>query len=111
MREGGQALRDRIALGVLTATFPPAVVEEAIEATAKRERRYRLLPARLVVYYVLAMSLFREAGYEEVMRQLTEGLVGLGDQPLEIPSSVAISKGCGSLRGTISSCVLPALRS
>ena len=25
------------------------------------------------------------------MRQLTEGLVGLGDQPLEIPSSVAIS--------------------
>ena len=31
------------------------------------------------------------AGYEEVMRQLTEGLVGLGDQPLEIPSSVAIS--------------------
>ena len=92
VREGGQALRDRIALGVLTATFPPGVVDEAIEATAKRERRYRLLPARLIVYYVLAMSLFREAGYEEVMRQLTEGLVGLGDQPLEIPSSVAISK-------------------
>ena len=75
VREGGQALRDRIALGVLTATFPPAVVDEAIEATTKRERRYRLLPARLVVYYVLAMSLFREAGYEEVMRQLTERLV------------------------------------
>ena len=92
VREGGQALRDRIALGVLTATFPPAVVDEVIEATTKRERRYRLLPARLVVYYVLAMSLFREAGYEEVLRQLTEGLVGLGDQALEIPSSVAISK-------------------
>ena len=92
MREGGQALRDRIALGVLTATFPPAVVDEAIEATTKRERRYRLLPARLVVYYVLAMSLFREAGYEEVMRQLTEGLAPLGNPPLEIPSSVAISK-------------------
>ncbi|MHB1784495.1 MAG: IS4 family transposase, partial [Acidimicrobiales bacterium] len=54
----------------------------------------RLLPARLVVYYVLAMSLFREAGYEEVMRQLTEGLAGVDpDAPsLEVPSSVAISK-------------------
>ncbi len=63
MREGGQALRDRIALGVLTATFPPAVVDEAIEAAAKRERRYRLLPARVVVYYVLAMSLFRACSF------------------------------------------------
>ena len=94
MREGGQGLRDRIALGVLTATFPPGVVDEVVEAAAKREQRYRFLPARLVVYYVLAMSLFREAGYEEVMRQLTEGLAGVDpDAPsLEVPSSVAISK-------------------
>ena len=94
MREGGQGLRDRIALGVLTATFPPAVVDEVVDAATKREQRYRLLPARLVVYYVLAMTLFREAGYEEVMRQLTEGLVGFDNDAatLEVPSSVAISK-------------------
>ncbi len=94
VREGGQGLRDRIALGVLTATFPPEVVDEVVESATRRERRYRLLPARLVVYYVLALSLFREAGYEEVMRQLTEGLAGVGSDAssLRVPSSVAISK-------------------
>lgn len=94
VREGAQGLRDRIALGVLGATFPPGVVDDVLEETAKVEQRCRLLPARLVVYYVLAMSLFREAGYEEVMRQFTEGLGGFDHDLLavEIPSSVAISK-------------------
>ena len=40
----------------------------------RRERRQRLLPARVVVYYVLAMALFADSSYEEVMRQLVEGL-------------------------------------
>jgi hypothetical protein len=87
-------LRDRIALGVLTATFPPELVDQVIERSARREQRYRLLPARLVVYYVLAMTLFREAGYEEVLRELTEGLAWASGaaEGLELPSSVAISK-------------------
>jgi hypothetical protein len=69
-----QQLSDHIALGVLTRTFPPALVDEVIEAAGKAERRNRLLPARLVVYYVLAMALFSQASYEEVMRSLVEGL-------------------------------------
>jgi hypothetical protein len=63
-----------VALGVLTRTFPPSVVDEVVAATGKAERRQRLLPARLMVYYVLAMTLFSQAGYEEVMRSLVEGL-------------------------------------
>jgi hypothetical protein len=92
--EDAQRLRDGIALGVLTATFPPELVDQAIEEASRREQRYRLLPARLVVYYVLAMTLFREAGYEEVMRELAEGLAWMAGEPsgLELPSSVAISK-------------------
>lgn len=78
---------------MLTATFPPTAVNAVLDETARREQRTRLLPASLVVYYVLAMSLFREAGYEEVMRELTEGLAAIGaDDELSIPSSVAISK-------------------
>ncbi|MGC9537387.1 transposase domain-containing protein [Streptomyces sp. UG1] len=43
------------------------------------ERRKRLLPARLVVYFVLALALFSPAPYLEVMRHLVEGLwVGCG---------------------------------
>ncbi len=72
--ETDQRLSDHVALGVLTRTFPPALVDEVLAETGRLERRSRLLPARLVVYYVLAMTLFSQAGYEEVMRNLTEGL-------------------------------------
>jgi hypothetical protein len=90
----GERLTDRVALGVLTATFPRALIDEVIEATGRREQRTRLLPAHVVVYYVLAMTLFSSAGYEEVMRSLTEGLAWGSDgaERYRVPSQVAISK-------------------
>jgi hypothetical protein len=92
--EPGRRLSDRVALGVLTATFPRQLVDEVIEATGRREQRTRLLPAHLTVYYVLAMTLFSSAGYEEVMRSLTEGLAWSSDgaEEYELPSQVAITK-------------------
>ena len=69
-----QHLSDHVALGVLTRTFPPELVDTVLAETGKQHQRQRLLPARLVVYYVLAMTLFSQAGYEEVMRNLVEGL-------------------------------------
>ena len=90
----GQRLTDRVALGVLTATFPRALVDTVIVATGRREQRNRLLPAHLTLYYVLAMTLFSSAGYEEVMRSLTEGLAWSsdGEERYEAPSQVAIAK-------------------
>jgi len=90
----GERLSDRVALGVLTVTFPRSLVDEVIEATGRREQRNRLLPAHLTVYYVLAMTLFSSAGYEEVMRSLTEGLAWASDgaEEYRLPSQVAISK-------------------
>ena len=70
----GERLSDRIAIGVLTRTYPPALVDRVIAESGAQERRQRLLPARVVVYYVLAMCLFSQVGYEEVARLLTEGL-------------------------------------
>lgn len=89
-----QRLTDHVALGVLTATFPPPLVDAVVEATGRREQRQRLLPARLVVYYVLALTLFPQAGYEEVLRSLTEGLAwGTGwTTRWAVPSQAAISK-------------------
>ena len=67
-------LPDRIAVGVLTATFPPALVDEVLAATGRVEKRHRLLPARVVVYFTLAMCLWSDEGYEEVARLLVGGL-------------------------------------
>jgi hypothetical protein len=69
-------LPDRISVGVLTRAFPPDLVDGVVEATGTREVRRRLLPARLVVYFVLALWLFRgrNSGYGQVMAKLADGL-------------------------------------
>lgn len=69
-----ERLPDRIAIGLLTAAFPPELVDRVVAETGRVQQRSRLLPARVVVYYVLAMCLFFGQGYEEVARLLTGGL-------------------------------------
>ena len=90
--ESDQRLSDHISIGVLTRVFPPELVDEVVAQAGRRERRARLLPARVVVYYVLAMALFAESSYEEVMRQLVEGLAWESgwERSWEVPSKVAI---------------------
>jgi len=61
-------------VGVLTRVFPPGLVDRVLLETGRVELRRRALPSRLVVYFVVGMALFSEASYEEVLRQLTEGL-------------------------------------
>ena len=87
----GERLSDRIAIGVLTRAFPPGLVDEVIAETGRAEKRSRLLPARVVVYFVLAMCLFFGQGYEEVARLLGEGLAG-GGRPWRVPTTAAIGR-------------------
>jgi hypothetical protein len=89
-----QRLSDHVALGVLTRTFPPELVDAVVRDTGREQQRSRLLPSRLVVYYVLAMALFSQAGYEEVMRSLVEGLAWESGwrQEWTVPSQPAISQ-------------------
>ncbi len=89
-----QRLTDHVALGVLTATFPPGLIDEVLAATGRVEQRSRLLPARLVVYYVLALALFSGDSYEEVMRCLVEGLSWASGwaQAWDVPTKGAIAK-------------------
>jgi transposase IS4-like protein/DDE family transposase len=72
--ETDQRLSDHISIGVLTRVFPADVVDRVIAEAGRLEQRQRLLPARVVVYYVLGLALFNDCAYEEVMRMLVEGL-------------------------------------
>jgi hypothetical protein len=89
-----ERLSDRIAIGVLTRVVPPELVDEVVAATDTGEVRKRLLPSRVVVYFVLAMCLFSGQGYEEVARLLTEGLAWARRWRgrWEVPSTAAISR-------------------
>lgn len=92
--ETEQRLSDHISIGVLTRTYPPDLVDRVVAATGRTEARHRLLPARVVVYYVMAMALYAQASYEEVMRYLVEGLSWLTHwrKGWQMPSKVAIFK-------------------
>lgn len=66
-------LTDHVSLGALTRVVPRYVIDEVLAETGRVEKRTRLLPAHVVVYFVLALSLFTD-GYEEVIRKLVHGL-------------------------------------
>jgi len=89
----GGLLTDRIALGVLTRIVPRDLVDEVLAETGRREKRSRLLPARVVVYFVMAMAIFRD-GYEEVTRRLAGGLVFMRAwrKDWAVPTAGAISQ-------------------
>jgi hypothetical protein len=77
--ETDQRLSDHISIGVLTRVFSPDLVDRIVTESGRGEKRHRLLPARVVVYYVLGLALFSDSSYEEVMRVLVEGLSWAGD--------------------------------
>ena len=91
---GAGALTDVIGIGVLTRLLDRDLVDEVVRDARRKEQRSRLLPARVVVYYTLALCLFFGDDYEEVMRKLAHGLKALTSWRREwsIPTTGAISK-------------------
>lgn len=89
-----QRLSDHISIGVLTRVFPPELVDRVVAGAGRTEVRHRLLPARVVVYYVLGLALFSQASYEEVMRELVEGLSWASgwSQSWSVPTKAALSR-------------------
>ena len=71
---GEDRLPGQIAVGVLTKVFPPHLIDEVVAAAGVREQRVRVLPARLVVYYNLAMIVFFQSSYAQVWSRLVGGL-------------------------------------
>ena len=61
-------------LGELTQVVDFALVDAVLEETGMRERRLRLLPSRVVVYFVLALALFEGCSYRGVWGKLVAGL-------------------------------------
>jgi len=70
----GARITDFISLGVLTKTFPLAAIRAVLGSTGKASLRERDLPAHVVVYYVIALALYMQSSYREVLRCLLEGV-------------------------------------
>ena len=68
-------------IGELTRIVPFEMVDDVLERTGKVQARVRLLPARVVVYLLLAAALFTEIGYGQVWDRLCAGLGPLAPPP------------------------------
>lgn len=91
-------LTDQISIGVLARVVSRDVVDEVLAETGRKEQRIRLLPAHVVVYFVVAMAVFRD-GYEEVTRKLVDGLLFLRkwSDSWSVPTTGAITQARGRL--------------
>ncbi len=87
---GGTRVTDLISLGVLSQKIPAEHVHRVLRETGRESQRQRKLPMRVMVYYVIALSLFMEVSYGEVLRCLLEGLEWLG-MPVKSMRTVAKS--------------------
>ena len=78
-------------LGELTTQVPVEVVNAVLAEASRVQRRVRLLPARVVVVYLLlAGALFSDMGWSQVWARLTAGLPVSGPGPLPTPSRSSI---------------------
>ena len=70
----GSRVTDYISLGVVSRAIPRAKIDSILASTGKASVRQRELPAHLVVYYVIALALYMQSSYREVLRCLLEGI-------------------------------------
>jgi hypothetical protein len=75
----GARITDYISLGVISKTFPDSAIGAVLARTGKASLRQRDLPAPVVVYYVIALALYMQSSYREVLRCLLEGVQWLRD--------------------------------
>jgi hypothetical protein len=90
----GSRITDYISLGVIAKSFPLSRVRSVLAATNRASLRQRDLPAQVVVYYVIALALYMESSYREVLRCLLEGVQWLLDPstPLKVAGKSGISQ-------------------
>ena len=80
----GLRLTDFISLGVLSTFFPLNTIHELLRSTGRASQRERDLPAHVMVYYAIALSLYPDVSTREVMRCLTEGMRWLGREGMSV---------------------------
>jgi hypothetical protein len=70
----GSRITDYVSLGVIARTFQREQIDAVLATTGRSSQRERDLPAHFVIYYVIALALYMQYSYREVLRCLLEGV-------------------------------------
>lgn len=72
-------LVDQISVGVLASSVPREAIGQAVARFGRRPKRSDArLPPHVMVYFVMALALFAEEDYEEVITRLAGAAGGVG---------------------------------
>jgi hypothetical protein len=90
----GDDMVRHVSVGALALSYPLKRVRAIIAQCGRQSQRQRDLPAELVAYYVIAMSLLPQLGYQEVLRWMMTGLQWLRGEaePMRITGKAALSR-------------------
>jgi hypothetical protein len=88
----GNNATQHLGFGMLALCYPMRQVQAIIRECRKESLRIRDLPAEVVVFYVIALSLFPGVAYESVLEWLITGLQWLGTGEFRVNSKGALSK-------------------
>ena len=110
---GGMRLSAYLSVSVIARVYPREAVRAALRSLGRDSRRRRDLPAEVMVYYVIAMALFRTVSAREVLRCLVDGLRWISpDLPVRVSGKSSISRartrlGAAPFSALRDSCVAP----
>jgi hypothetical protein len=109
----GPRLADYLSTSLLACVVPAARVHESLNAHGVNSQRLRRFPAVAGVYYVMALSLYPHAAYEEVFCAVAQGLAWGAGSALPEPvgkSSISALRariGWEPLRDLVRTCCIP----
>lgn len=110
---GGARVSDYLSVNVIAAIYPRDAVRAVLVSSGRDSRRRRQLPAEVMVYFVIAMALFRTVAMREVLRCLLDGLRwASADEPLRVSGKSLISRararlGEEPITALVTDCVAP----
>jgi hypothetical protein len=82
-----------LSMGVLGLCLPASKIQEIIDSCGKASKRIRDLPAVVMVYYVISLSLFPGVSYTSVLGWLTTGLQWLNGATFRVNCKGSLSAG------------------
>src|SRR5260221_11046312 len=81
-----------VGIGLLAEALPLETVRAILKATGREGKRKRLLPASMMVYYIIALGLFVGVGCREVLRRLLDGAMWIWPNEVRIATESAITQ-------------------
>ncbi len=91
---GGVRLSDVLSVTLLAASYPVERVRQVLADTGRESKRERALPATVMVYYVMALAVYMQVSYEEILHLVVDTFNGLRRRRslIKVPAKSSIAE-------------------